>query len=280
MPPRRVGRRVEHGLPRAGIARPALERGVLGVDQAAPLRGVLGPEQRGQRHVGEERVGVIRVAIGHGELEGLDDRVDRLRAIVPHRLQVEALEDLQGLEQVRALGPGAALVDGQAAIADGDRLLDPRRVGGQVDVADQAAVGARPGVDAAGDRPAVERVGDQSEAARAIGLRRTARSGRSRSAPAPRRRPASRASGRSRRARLGARPVRAAVLASARRPGRRSSCRTGRAASGRRRAPRGPPPASIPLAGIPPRPLKSSRVASRGAAPWPAITVTPWCCAS
>ena len=40
--------------------------------------------------------------------------------------------------RVGALRPGPALVDGQAAIADRDRLFDPRRVGGQVDVADQA----------------------------------------------------------------------------------------------------------------------------------------------
>ncbi len=35
-----------------------------------------------------------------------------------------------------------------------------------------------------------------------------------------------------------------------------------------------------PPAGIPPGPLKWSSVASRGAAPWPSITVTVWCLAS
>ena len=85
-----------------------------------------------------------------------------------HRLQVDIVEDLQGLEQVGALGPGAALVDGQAVIRDRDRLFDPRRVSGQVDIADQAAVGARPGIDPAGDRSAIERIGHQPQPAAAV----------------------------------------------------------------------------------------------------------------
>ena len=163
-----IGGRVENGLAATGIARPALERGMLGVDQPAPQRGILGREKGRQRDLRKQRVGVKRVAIGQGQLHRLDDRMNRVRAVVSHRLQVDVLEDLQGLEQVRALGPGPALVDGQAVISDRDRLLDPRRVGGQVDVADQTSVGARPGVDAASDRSAVKRVGHQPQPPRAV----------------------------------------------------------------------------------------------------------------
>ena len=168
----RIGHRVKDRLARARIAGPPLERGMLGVDECPPLGGILRQEEVGQRHVGEEGIRVIGVAIGHGQFHRLDDRMNRLGAVASHRFEVDALEDLQGLEQIRPLGPRPALVDRPAAISDGDRLLDPRRVGGQVSVADEPSVGPGPRVDAAGDRPSVERVGDQSEPPRAVAGRR------------------------------------------------------------------------------------------------------------
>ena len=172
VPPRGVGGRVEHRLPGSRVARAALERGMFGVDQFAAQSGVLGREQARERDIGEMGVGVVRVAIGEGQLERFGDRVDCIGAVMPHRLQVEAVEDLQGLEQRRALGPDAALVDGQSAIGDRDRFFEPGGVRGEIDVTDQRAFLFRPGVDAPGDRSAVERVGDQAEPARAVGLRR------------------------------------------------------------------------------------------------------------
>ena len=44
-------------------------------------------------------------------------------------------------------------------------------MGGEIGVADQAAVRSRPGVDLAGDRAAVEVVGHQPKAAAAVGRR-------------------------------------------------------------------------------------------------------------
>ncbi len=80
MPPGRISSRVENGLATAGIARPALERGVLGVDQTAPERGIIGREKGRQRDIHKQRVGVKRVAIGQGQLHRLDDRMNRVRA--------------------------------------------------------------------------------------------------------------------------------------------------------------------------------------------------------
>ena len=108
-----------------------------------------------------------------------------------------SFEDLQRLEQVWALRPGPALVDGAAAIVTETGSSTRVVWVGEVGVADEASVGPRPGVDAAGDRPAVKGVGHQPEPARAVD--RPARSGR-RDRPGPRRRPGSPASARSRRA--------------------------------------------------------------------------------
>ena len=116
-------------------------------------------------------VGVIGVAIGESELDGLGDRMDRVGTVMAHGLQVESFEKLERFEQRGPLGPDAALVDGEAAVVDCEGFFDAGGVGGEVDVADQGAVFAGPGVDATGDRSAIEGVGDQADAARAVGLR-------------------------------------------------------------------------------------------------------------
>ena len=64
-----------------------------------------------------ERVGVVGVAVGQGELHRLDRQVDGVGPVVAQRLQVEPFEELQGLQQVRPLGPRAALVDRVAAVS-------------------------------------------------------------------------------------------------------------------------------------------------------------------
>ena len=181
----------------------------------------------------------------------------------PIALRSKPLQDLQGLEQAGSLRPRPALADGVAAVLDGDRLLDPACVGGQVACSGSARRWPAPGVDPAGDRPAVEVIGHQPQAA-ARGRRRDAslRGDQRRERPGE----------------VGV-PARAVALEEQQRRAddlrRRSSCRTGRAASGRRRAPRGRRPRSMPLAGMPPPCFTNySRVASRGAAPWPAITST------
>ena len=78
-PPRNAqGRRLD-------VARPEVERGVRRVDQATPFSRVLAREQAIQRHVREERIAVPALAVGEGELGGLDQRVEVGRRVVAER---------------------------------------------------------------------------------------------------------------------------------------------------------------------------------------------------
>jgi hypothetical protein len=51
--------------------------------------------------------------------------VDVVRAVVAHRAQIEVLEDVERLQQHGPLRPGVELVDVDAAVAGGERLLYP-----------------------------------------------------------------------------------------------------------------------------------------------------------
>ena len=56
-------------------------------------------------------VGIVAVAIGVGELQRFDHRVDVVRAVPPHRLEVELLQDVQRFEQHGALAAERVLVN-------------------------------------------------------------------------------------------------------------------------------------------------------------------------
>ncbi len=75
---------------------------------------------------------VVRVAIGVRELQRLDHRVQVVGAVALHRLQVELLEDVERLEQHRALAAERLLVDVVAAVVRRRRLFDPREELGEV----------------------------------------------------------------------------------------------------------------------------------------------------
>ena len=100
-------------------------------------------------HVAEARVGHVSVPVGEAQLHRLRDHMHVLRGVVSHRLQVEALEDVQRHEHDDALRVGRALVDVEPRVAhlDGIRLLG--LVAREVLVAQQPAlrlvvVGAHP----------------------------------------------------------------------------------------------------------------------------------------
>ena len=226
---------------RRGSPGPLLERGVLQVDQRrGAARRTSATSELRERHVREERVGVVDVAVGEGQLQRLDRRRGSRRAgCGPSPSRSKPSRSCRVCEQVGPLRPGAALVDGVAAVLDRDRLLDAGDVRGQVAVADQAAVGA------ATRRRSRGRSGRGRSSRRPAGGR-----GGGRRASLSRPRPAGGACGRGRRAR----PARGgrAGGASGRPPRRRCGCRSGRARSGRRRARRGPPPTRCPWPGMPP----------------------------
>ena len=66
--------------------------------------------------------------------------MDVVRAVVAHRAHVEVLEDVQRLQQRRALRPDVELVDLDAAVAGAERLLDQRLPLREVVERDQAAL--------------------------------------------------------------------------------------------------------------------------------------------
>ena len=80
----------------------------------------------------EQRITVVLVAIGKGQLQCLGDHVDVVRRQVPHRLDIETFQEAQGLAEHGALRPRPTLADGVASVVDGDGLFDGGAVGGEV----------------------------------------------------------------------------------------------------------------------------------------------------
>src|SRR5207302_1137807 len=85
-----------------------------------------------QRHVYETGVTVVALAIGEGQLGGLDVDVQELGGVVPESAQIETFEQLQVLEKDRALRPWAALEHFDAAVGRARRVLDARATGAVV----------------------------------------------------------------------------------------------------------------------------------------------------
>ena len=141
------------------------------VNQAPPRFGISRGEQPGQRHVLEQGIGVVGVAVRQRELHRLDGHVDRVGRVVPHRLEVEPGQQLQRLQQERPLGPRAALVQGVSAVHRGNRLLHAGDVPCEVAGAEQPAPGKRPVADLPRQRAAVEIVSHQPQPAAPVAAR-------------------------------------------------------------------------------------------------------------
>ena len=86
---------------------------------------------------------------------------------MPHRLQIIALQQLQGLQHHRPLCPKARLNDGVAAVTGGLGRVDFSLEIAQIFVTDQAAIGFGEGGDFPGDRTAIEVVADRLQLLRA-----------------------------------------------------------------------------------------------------------------
>ncbi len=118
---------------RIGISRPDPGIVPLPVDQLGPFPRVLLRQQpvHGllRRKVG---IAVIEIAVGECEVHGLIQRVDVPAAVVAHRLKVEVLQDIQGLEHDRPLHPGGELVDLDALVSRHDRLFNMDLPTGQI----------------------------------------------------------------------------------------------------------------------------------------------------
>src|SRR2546422_6768832 len=99
-----------HGVEPIGIAGGRhLWPGSL-LDEPLSRRGVRLREEP-VRNLHEVRIAVVRVAIGEGELDRLDEPVQVRRRIVAEGLEVDAVEEVEHLEERRPLTPEAARGD-------------------------------------------------------------------------------------------------------------------------------------------------------------------------
>ena len=133
-----IGIRLAH----KGIRIPGLDIGIvaLPVDLAGPLGRVFLRKQPVDRLLWREiRIAVIEVAVGKGEVHRLVQRVDVAGAVVPHRLQVEVLEDVEGLQHHGALHPRGELVDLDSFVRGHHGLFDVDLPVGEVVGRDQRA---------------------------------------------------------------------------------------------------------------------------------------------
>ncbi len=139
------------------VARLQAARGAV-ADEGPALGGVVLREQPGERHLHEGGIGVELGPVLEGQLLGLREEVRVLRAAEGDLREVVAFEDVQHLEGRDALAVGRQLPHVVAAVVDADGLHPVRVVGGQVLVAEEAAVGLHVGIDLPGDLALVEGV--------------------------------------------------------------------------------------------------------------------------
>ena len=115
------------------IARRSLLRiRAFGIDLLRPDGGVLLGQQPVDRHRREIRIPVERLPVAKAEFQRLRHRVYVGRAVVPHRLEVEVLQDVQRLHQHRPLRPRVLSPDLLAVEGRAHRLPELRPVSRQV----------------------------------------------------------------------------------------------------------------------------------------------------
>ena len=134
---------------------PQREGRLLAIHERTPLRGIFARQQRLDRHVREARIAIARVAIGEGELRGLEPQVERVGAGRVERWQIEALEQAQVLEEHRPL----TLPHARAAVGDRERILDRPRIAREILCGHQARVFAPGDVAHRDAREAFDRLG-------------------------------------------------------------------------------------------------------------------------
>ena len=135
------------------------------VDFPAADVGVFAGQQAFHRHVDEIRVAIVGVAVGEGQLQRLQHRVDVLCRVVAHALEVAAFQDAQGVQIHRPLAPRAAGVNVDALVVNHRRNIHADGETGQVVHGEPAALAADEGHHLLGDLARVEQVPGRLQAA-------------------------------------------------------------------------------------------------------------------
>ena len=144
----------------AGVVDHANVRGIRAVsDHLARLRRVVLVRQRAGRDVDKARVGDVQLAVGDRPSHRFDQQARRFRARPAVCREVEALEEVEHLQQSQAPGRRARGHHLQAAIRAADRLGHVDRVALQVSFGDEPPVGCKVGRDGVPDLALVEDVG-------------------------------------------------------------------------------------------------------------------------
>ena len=117
-----------------------LGRGPHRVDGPSPLVGEGLGCQAFQGYVHKIRISVVVVPVGERQLQGLENSVDVVGAVVAHSLQVEPFQYLQGFNGNWALAPGTAGVNVYAFVAARGRLAHSDVESGKVLHSKQAAL--------------------------------------------------------------------------------------------------------------------------------------------
>ena len=156
------------------IAGSEIRIGVRKIDQLAALVGIGVRQQTFHRHMRECRIGIPFGEVFVGQALGLEHRRQRVGRARAHLLQIVAFEDLQHLQNRRALAVGRQFVHVIAAIVDRERRHPFAVMRREILVAQIAADALEISVDRVRDLAFVERVaaalGDQRISVREIGI--------------------------------------------------------------------------------------------------------------
>ena len=106
--------------------------------------------------------------VGKGQLGRFRDRMNIIRAIQAHRLEIKPFQQGQLLQKHRALAPGTTFIDIIATIVEGRRLFDPNMKGGQVFCAQQPPLFFRVGRYGLSDSPFIKLGPSRGEAVEAV----------------------------------------------------------------------------------------------------------------
>ena len=112
------------------------------------------------RHFHKIRIAVILVAIRQRQFLHFNHRVDVIRRIEAHLLQVEAFQQAQRLQKIRTLRQRAGLIDRVATVRGVERIHHGSFVCGQICLAKETALFDIPGFQGIGDVSAIEAVRD------------------------------------------------------------------------------------------------------------------------